>query len=42
MKSHSQGTDISHSFVADHGKENWVNERAWGLSIIVSDGLDSA
>lgn len=42
MKSHSQGADISHSFVADSGKENWVNKRVWGLSVIVSDGLDSA
>lgn len=26
--------DHSRSFVADPGKENWVNERAWGLSAI--------
>ena len=33
----SQGSDISHGFVTGRGRENWVNERAWGL-ITISHG----
>lgn len=35
----SQGSDISHGFVPGHGRENWVNERAWGLSTISHGGV---
>ena len=34
----SQGSDISHGFVPGHGRENWVNETAWGLSTISHGG----
>lgn len=37
-RSTEPGKDVSHGFVADHGKENWVNERAWGLSTIAHGG----
>lgn len=38
-RAQSKGSDISHNLVADDAKENWVNDRAWGLSTMNYNGV---